>query len=246
MTADLSDANPSAPSLQGADLVFHLAGLTKARNAEEYQRANAVATRRLIEACLAGNENIYRFLYCSSLAASGPSQDGKPLFEDSQPQPLSDYGKSKLKGETITREYADRLPITIIRPPAVYGPRDRDILLFFQCVSKGILPLIGNLQRQLSLVYVKDLVDGIHTAAVSGRAVGETYFLTDGAVHSWWNVAQAIAGELKKRPLPLRVPFLLLDAVAPLHRNDREDYTQSRYLESAKDDGLETTVLDLR
>jgi dihydroflavonol-4-reductase len=214
VTADLSNPDSPIPSLQDVDLVFHLAGLTKAFNADEYNLANAGATKRMIEACLAENRGITRFLYCSSLAASGPSPDGRQISEDTQPQPLTDYGRSKLKGETITREYADRLPITIIRPPAVYGPRDKDIYLFFQCVRKGILPIIGNSQRQLSLVYVKDLVGGIHTAAVSDRAVGETYFLTDGVVHSWWDVAQAISGELKKRPLPLRVPFFLLDVVA--------------------------------
>ncbi len=214
VTADFSDPNSPIPLMRDVDLVFHLAGATKALNADEYRRANAEATRRLIEASLSGNGNITRFLYCSSLAASGPSPDGRQISEDTPPQPLTDYGRSKLGGEEIAREYADRLPITIIRPPAVYGPRDRDILLFFRCVGKGILPLIGNPQRQLSLVYVKDLVDGIHAAAVSERAAGETYFLTDGVVHTWRDVAQAIAGELEKRPLPLRAPFFLLDIVA--------------------------------
>lgn len=214
VTADLSDPNASIPSLRGVDLVFHLAGLTKAFNADEYNRANAEATRRLIEASVAENGGKARFLYCSSLAACGPSQDGKPLSEDVQPHPLTDYGKSKLKGEIIAREYVNRLPVTIIRPPAVYGPRDTGIFLFFRCVKNGILPLIGNPRRQLSLVYVKDLVRGIHAAAVSERAVGETYFLTDGAVHSWWEVAQTIAQNLKKRPFKLRVPVFLLDIVA--------------------------------
>ena len=214
MTVDLSDPDSPIPSLRGVDLVFHLAGLTKAFNADGYNRANSATTRRLIEACLRGSGGMTRFLYCSSLAASGLSPDGRQITEDTRPQPLTDYGKSKLKGEMVTREYADRLPITVIRPPAVYGPRDTDIFLFFQCIKKGILPLIGNPQRQLSLVYVKDLVGGIHAAAVSDRAVGETYFLTDGVVHSWRDVAQTIACELKKRPFPLRVPFFLLDVVS--------------------------------
>lgn len=136
------------------------------------------------------------------------------MSKDTQANPLTGFGRSKLEGETITREYADRLPITIIRPPAVYGPRDTDILLFFQCVKKGILPIIGNPYRQLSLVYVKDLGRGIHADAVSERAVGETYFLTDGAVHSWWEVAQAVAQNLDKRPFRLHVPFFLLDIIA--------------------------------
>ena len=140
VTADLSNPDSPIPSLWRIDLVFHLAGLTQAFNANEYNRANAEATRRLVEACVAENGNIKRFLYCSSLAACGPSQDGKPVSEDAQPQPLTDYGRSKLHGEIIIREYVHSLPITIIRPPAV-----------------------------------------------SERAVGETYFLTDGVVQSWWD-----------------------------------------------------------
>lgn len=214
VTADLSNPDSPIPSLRGIDLVFHLAGLTKAFNADEYNRANAEATRRLIKACVEENGGNTRFLYCSSLAACGPSLNGKPLIEDAQPQPLTDYGKSKLKGELIAREYANRLPVTIIRPPAVYGPRDKDVFLFFQCVRKGVLPLIGNQGRQLSLVYVKDLVRGMHAAAISERTVGETYFLTDGVVHSWWEVAQAIAQSLDKRPVRLHVPVFLLDIVS--------------------------------
>ena len=214
VTADLSNPDSPIPSLRGIDLVFHLAGLTRAFNSNEYNWANVEATRRLIEACLAENSGITRFLYCSSLAACGPSQDGEPVSEDTQPQPLTDYGKSKLKGEMIAREYANRLPVTIIRPPAVYGPRDKDIFLFFQCVRNGVLPLIGNQRRQLSLVYVKDLVRGMHAAAVSERTVGNTYFLTDGVIHSWWEVAQAIAQSLEKRPLPLRMPFFLLNVLS--------------------------------
>lgn len=116
VTADLVNPDLPIPSLRGVDIVFHLAGLTKAINADEYDWANARATKRLIEACLAEDCGITRFLYCSSLATSGSSPDGKQISEDMPPQPLTDYGKSKLMGETIAREYVDRLSITIIRP----------------------------------------------------------------------------------------------------------------------------------
>ena len=101
VTADLVNPYLPIPSLRGVDGVFHLAGLTKAINADEYDWANARATKRLIEACLAEDCGITRFLYRSSLAASGPSPDGKQISEDTRPRPLTDYGKSKLMGETI-------------------------------------------------------------------------------------------------------------------------------------------------
>ena len=208
---DLHDVEALAQHVRDIDLVFHLAGLTKAPDAATYDRVNAGGTKGLIEACLAAQTRLDRFVYCSSLAAVGPSRDATPKAEDVIPQPLTDYGSSKLKGELILREYADRLPITIIRPPAVYGPRDVDIFLFFQVINRGVMPILGDAEKLLSLVHVKDLVAGIYTAAVSERAIGETYFLTDGEIHTWMGIERIIADALEKYTFKVKVPFFLLD-----------------------------------
>ncbi len=208
---DLHDSDVLAQHVRDADLVFHLAGLTKAPDAATYDRVNAGGTERLIEACLGARTNLDRFVYCSSLAAVGPSCDATPNTEDVTPQPLTDYGSSKLKGEMVVRECADRLPITIIRPPAVYGPRDTDIFLFFQMINRGVMPILGDADKLLSLVHVKDLVAGIYTAAVSERAIGETYFLTDGDIHTWMEIERIIADALEKYTFKVKVPFFLLD-----------------------------------
>jgi len=210
----LHDSDVLAQHIRDADLVFHLAGLTKAPDAATYDRVNAEGTKHLIEACLGAQTNLGRFVYCSSLAAVGPSCNATPNTEEVTPQPLTDYGRSKLKGEMVVREYADRLPITIIRPPAVYGPRDSDIFLFFQMINRGMIPILGEADKLLSLVYVKDLVAGIYTAAVSERAIGETYFLTDGDIHTWRDIERVIADALEKRPFKVKVPFFLLDCIS--------------------------------
>ena len=212
--ASLHDTNTLAQHIRDVDLVFHLAGLTKAPNAAAYDRVNAEGTEHLIEACLGAQTNLNRFVYCSSLAAVGPSSDATPNTEDVTPQPLTDYGSSKLKGELIVRKYTDRLPITIIRPPAVYGPRDADIFLFFQMINRGVIPILGDADKLLSLVNVKDLVAGIYSAAVSERAIGETYFLTDGDIHTWLGIERVIAAVLEKRPLKVKVPLFLLDFIS--------------------------------
>ena len=214
VTGDLHDSNVLVEHIRDVDLVFHLAGLTKAPDAATYDRVNAEGTKHLIEACLSAQTNLGRFVYCSSLAAVGPSRDATPNTEGAIPQPLTDYGSSKLKGEMIVREYADRLPITIIRPPAVYGPRDSDIFLFFQMINRGVIPILGDADRLLSLVHVKDLVGGIYTAAVSECAIGETYFLTDGDIHTWRGIERVIADALEKRPIQVKVPFFLLDFIS--------------------------------
>ena len=211
---DLHDPNLLVEHVRDTDLVFHLAGLTKAPDTAIYDRVNAEGTKHLIEACLGTQTNLDRFVYCSSLAAVGPSRDATPNTEDVTPQPLTDYGSSKLRGELIAREYADRLPITIIRPPAVYGPRDADIFLFFRMINRGVMPILGDADKLLSLVHVKDLVAGIYTAAVSERAIGETYFLTDGDIHTWRDIERVIADALEKRPIQVKVPFFLLDFIS--------------------------------
>ncbi len=213
---DLHDSAVLAQHVRDADLVFHLAGLTKAPDTATYDRVNAEGTKHLIEACLSAQARLGRFVYCSSLAAVGPSCNTTPNTEDVTPQPLTDYGSSKLKGEMVVREYADRLPITIIRPPAVYGPRDVDIFLFFQLINRGVIPILGDADKLLSLVHVKDLVAGIYTAAVSERAIGETYFLTDGDIHTWLEIERVIADALEKHPLKVKVPFFLLDFISIL------------------------------
>ncbi len=214
VTGDLHDSNVLVEHIRDVDLVFHLAGLTKAPDAATYDRVNAEGTKHLIEACLSAQTNLGRFVYCSSLAAVGPSCNTTPNTEDVTPQPLTNYGSSKLKGEMIVREYTDRLPITIIRPPAVYGPRDSDIFLFFQMINRGVIPILGDADRLLSLVHVKDLVGGIYTAAVSECAIGETYFLTDGDIHTWRGIERVIADALEKRSIQVKVPFFLLDFIS--------------------------------
>ena len=216
VTGDLQDSDTLVDHVQDVDLVFHLAGLTKAPDAATYDQVNAGGTRSLIEACLAVETGLNRFVYCSSLAAVGPSRDATPQAEDVTPQPLTDYGRSKLKGERVAREYADRLPITIIRPPVVYGPRDADIFLFFQMINRGVIPILGDTDKLLSLVHVKDLVAGLYTAAVSERAIGETYFLTDGEIHTWMGIERIIADALEKRPFRVKVPFFLVDFISIL------------------------------
>ena len=214
VTADIGDYDTLARLVHNTNLVFHLAGLTKARDFVTYERVNVRGTKNLLKVCLQSNSSLNRFVYCSSLAAMGPCPSATPITEGASPQPLTDYGRSKLKGEIVTNEYANRLPITIIRPPAVYGPRDTDIFLYFQLVNKGLMPILGDEERLLSLVHVKDLVEGIYAAAVSDFAIGESYFLTDGELHSWMDVGNTIANALEKYPFRLKVPYVLMDMIA--------------------------------
>ncbi len=117
----------------GVEVVFHLAGVTKARRAREYYEGNARGTAALVEACA----GVPRFVHVSSLAAVGPSADSVPLTEDAEPAPFTHYGKSKLEAERIVRASALGERAVIVRPPVVYGPRDTDVLHFFRAAARG-------------------------------------------------------------------------------------------------------------
>ncbi len=201
-------------AVQGADVIFHCAGLTKARSRGEYFKANAEGTKNLVLVCLESNSKLKKFIYVSSQAAVGPGTDDKPLDEEAPCRPITYYGESKLEGERIVLEHASKLPMTIVRPPAVYGPRDADILGFFKVAKSGFRISFGFGQSFLSLVYVKDLVEGIILAAENPQSIGQTYFISDDRVYSWKETFQIIAGILGKRTIPLRIPRSLVFSLA--------------------------------
>jgi len=207
--AALDDADALARAVRGVDYVFHAAGLTRARTPAEYQAVNADGTGRLLEALLAEGVALRRFVYVSSLAAVGPAQSPEPPDESAEPHPTDDYGASKLAGERVVLEHADRLPVTIVRPPAVYGPRDANFLpLFRLAVRLGRVPVIGKPSKQAAFVYAGDLAEGLRLAAQTPQAVGRTYYIASG-IHTVSEVAEAVCLALNMPPRLLRVPALL-------------------------------------
>lgn len=193
------------------DAVCHFAGATKARDRETYFQVNAEGTRRLLAAC---ERVAAHFVYASSLAAAGPSPDGRPIDESHPPQPLTFYGQSKLQGEQFCHEYADRFPMVILRPPAVYGPRERDIYFYFQMVNRGVELLLGRGERRASFVFVQDLVALVLRVLEDDRAVGQTYFVAEGKSYDWREMSELVATALGKRTVRVVVPEGLLPAIA--------------------------------
>ncbi len=201
-------------AVSGADVIFHSAGLVKARNEAEYFRANVDGTRNVLEAVIDAGGEVKRFVQISSQAAAGPSPNGSPVTEDDRPRPITPYGRSKLAGERIVLDRKGDLPVTVIRPPAVYGPRDRDIYIYFKLASRGIVPVVGSLKRRVSLVYVEDLVKGIVDAAHEEKAAGRTYFITSGN-YDWDELSKGVARAVGRgRRIP--IPAALLVCVAAI------------------------------
>jgi nucleoside-diphosphate-sugar epimerase len=205
---DCSDFKSLEDAVKGFDYIFHLAGVTKASRDEDYFAANAAATGNIIKAVVENNPEVKRFVHLSSLAAAGPSPDGALLTEDMPSEPVSVYGRSKLQGETLAYAAKGRIPVTIIRPPAVYGPRDRDLLVFFKMVKSGIVPYWG--KSYYSFIYVDDLINGIILSAQSREAAGEIFYMTDGNVYSSDDIIAAISEALLKTPIKLSIPKFVM------------------------------------
>jgi len=200
-------------AVKGVDCVIHLAGITKARDEEGYFQGNAEGTRRLVKA-MAELPSPPRLVYCSSLAAAGPSVPGRPRREEETPAPVSLYGRSKLGGEQALREFADRVPSIILRPPIVYGPGDQEFLPSMLPMARmGVMLKSGFGPKHYSLIHVDDLCTALLAAAKRGQTMRKDdptagiYMVSDGTEHRWEDFCQALAQAMgRAKPTVVPVP----------------------------------------
>ena len=179
---------------------------SRARAERDYYHGNTIATEHLLEAVCIHRPGLKRFLYVSSLSAVGPSPDGLPISEDAPYHPVSAYGKSKCLAEQAVIRAGRTLPVTIVRPSAVYGPRERDMFDYMRTISHGLQPLIGFRKKYVNLVHVDDRVDGIIEASEHPKAAGQIYFLGSERAYDEKEVGEAIAKTLQRHPLRVHVP----------------------------------------
>jgi nucleoside-diphosphate-sugar epimerase len=213
------------------DYIIHAAGTTKAKTAAEYNKVNAQYTMNLALAILGMAKPIEKFVFVSSLAAIGPLETlNGQIEDDTKPQPVTNYGKSKVLAETYLRELPD-LPLVIIRPTAVYGPREKDILILFKSINKGIEPYIGSFKQQFSFVYVKDLAH-IIVKALTIDTKHKTYNVSDGHVYNRYALANVTKELLNKRTLKFHLPVVTVGALASLmdrlYKNKKETPTLNK------------------
>lgn len=216
---DLSDVETLWEALDGVTHVYHVAGITRAPSWETFYEVNVRGTLNLMGAIKHAAPNVDRVLVMSSLAAVGRCEDA-PATEDAPLQPVSRYGRSKAKMETALKEshemdtsYWETLPITVVRPSAVYGPRDRDILDFFQAVKRHVCPVVGGADAAVSLVHARDLASGTVDAATSHAALGETYFLGSATPYTWGEIKESATNALDTWALTIPVPGPLVGVV---------------------------------
>jgi nucleoside-diphosphate-sugar epimerase len=206
---DLTVANLTK-AVQGCDVVYHLGGITRGSSEAEFMWANAEGTR---VAAVGAQRNGARLVYVSSLAAAGTGTISQPRKVSDKPQPITTYGQSKLEGEIRVHE-TDNLEWCIVRPPGVYGERDKDFLFAFQAAKNGFFPVLGNPERAYTLVYVQDLITAILTCGTHPNAVGKTYFAGHPEPVSYLTILETLAKLFGKPFNPINLPDGLLNVAA--------------------------------
>lgn len=212
---DVTSKESLREAVSGKDTIYHAAGAIQAKSEWAFDRANHVGTVNLLRACSKYNAGVKRFVLVSSLSVGGPSGRKKPVCEKSPPRPVSLYGKSKWRAETAAKHFIGQFPVTIVRPPAIFGPRDRGMYPFFKAVRKGFLVRIAG-EREANFVYVKDVVAGIILAAEAEAAAGQTYYIAGERATTWREFAKTaarVAGPSPRRVREVVVPAAMVRAL---------------------------------
>jgi nucleoside-diphosphate-sugar epimerase len=177
---------------------------------------NAAGTRAVADAARAAG--VRRFVHVSSLSAAGPVTDGGAASTGDEARPVSDYGRSKLAGEAPVRD--SPLAWTILRPPAVYGPRDQEFLRLFRIARRGLTPVFGTGAQRLSLVFAPDLADAIVRCLDDATPAGRVFYPAHTEVTTSRGLVAAIAAAVGATariiPIPTAVvrPMLWISGTA--------------------------------
>lgn len=201
-------------ALEGAHVVFHLAAATKAPGADAFHAANVTPTRHLLGAIIA-RRLFPRFVFVSSQAAAGPAPDlQRKVDETDPPRPVEPYGRSKLEAERIVESFADRVPVTIVRPCAVFGPHDRDFLPLFRFARRGIIPYPGIADHWFSVIHVDDLIGVLIAAGTRPEAISRTYFVAGVEAMRWREFGDHLATAVGRSVRHVNVPSAIVQTAS--------------------------------
>lgn len=219
---DCGMASPEAmrDAVADVEIVYHVAGVTKANSSQGYRDGNVVIARNLVRAIELFGRDVKAVVGVSSQAAAGPCADPQGIDEFVPAQPVSFYGQAKLEMERILLELNALMPVSIVRPPMVYGPRDVAFLFFYSGAKLSFFPAPGSRATLMSIVHVEDLVRGVASLGqglVMGDVVGGSVYFLSGQVASWQEIANAIGSAVGRRQHVVSIPFGIIGAVAAVN-----------------------------
>lgn len=219
--ADVLDARETATAIDSIrpDVIFHLAGITKAMRKQTLFDVNQIGARNVFQACAAAQSPPV-VVFVSTLAVAGPATTACPKSAKSEtdtPTPVSNYGRSKLAAENEAHQFSDRVPISIVRPPIVFGPHDRDTFEMFQTIAaSGLHPVPSLRPMSVSWIQVQDLCDALRTVAEKGERLSAgsrsdgVYFTTSDEIVDYATLGRLVASSMGKRAwsIPAPGPFV--------------------------------------
>lgn len=202
---DLNHQDSLHAAVREVEVIYHVAGLVAVAGEAQGMAVNRDGTGRLLDAA---QDTGARFVFISSLAAGGPSSPGCPVTGTEQPHPVTAYGRSKLAAEELVRH--SPIPWTIIRPPAVYGPRDLEMLRIFRAVARyGVAPVFGAGDQELSLVYGPDLAEAIALAGQTPACAKQIYCPAHPEVVTATGLVREIGSAAGRAVRVIRIPIAL-------------------------------------
>jgi nucleoside-diphosphate-sugar epimerase len=216
VTGSFFDESALKKAVIEVDYVYHVAGAVMSKTKSGYFVSNHLATKNLIESCLKFNRDLKRFIFVSSSTVCGPSYDGKPVNETTPCFPITNYGRSKLEAEKEVLSNGNEIPVTVIRAPAIYGPRDEAIYYYFKAVNSGLISLIGFSNKYVSLIHSSDLVKGIILAGENEKAISQIYFISSDGWYSWVELSEVIRNVVGRKTITIRIPHFLVYTTAAI------------------------------
>ncbi|MBW1778395.1 MAG: NAD-dependent epimerase/dehydratase family protein [Deltaproteobacteria bacterium] len=247
VTGDITDPETLKRAVDGAGVVFHLAGLVTQKGASraDYRRVNVEATRTLLETC--ERAGVRQFIYCSSDSVSGPIR--RPPARESDPCfPDNIYGITKYAAESEVLQFAGAMHVTIVRPTRTYGPWDVRMLEIFRRIQKKTFYMVGAGDVLFHPVYIGDLMDGFARCAEMRTGSGEIFYLGGASPLRLKDFLNIVAEYLHVRLPRFRVPLFpalvgaffiekgcsLLGMAPPVTRRNLEFFSRHRAYDISK------------
>jgi len=212
VTGAVDDRPSLGRAVDGVDAIVHSAGLTMALGRADFEHVNVRGTENLLDA--ARSIGLRRFVHVSSMAVAGASDGPWPPPPD-QRAPVTTYGRTKAAGEALALAQAERIPLTVLRPPVVYGPRDKEFLRIFRSAARGTFPLFMG-KGAVSLIHAEDCAAAIETILTVDHPSGRVYPVDDGPPHTPCEIAAAVAAAVGRRGIRIPIPRWVIYPAAAL------------------------------
>lgn len=204
---DLLVKDSLLPALDKIDLVYHLAGEVYSRRKGDYYKGNILATHNLLETCK--EKDVKRIIFLSSIGVYKPSTTKNLLTEESECEPITFYGRTKLDAEELIKKY--NIPWVIVRAPVIYGPHQPPVLnrFFLNAFNKRKIYIIGKGDNLRSLCFIDNLVEGLILLANKEKNNGKTYILSDNTPYTFIEIIAAISSVIKHEIQIMNLPSIL-------------------------------------